>query len=438
MQANQGANELLNERYELLERVGSGGMASVYRAQDRRLGRIVAVKSLHYSLTDDPVFLQKFRKEAHAVANLAHPNIVTVHDIGQDDNKHFIVMEFVEGQTLKQLIRNQPEGRPISIQRALDLTIQICSGLGYAHRAGLVHCDMKPQNVLVAPDERVKVTDFGIARAISEATVGGEQVWGTPHYFAPEQARGLRATPSSDVYSLGIILYELLTGQLPFSAETHTALALKHIQEEPPRAGDLNPNIPEQLDDILAKVMSKEPVQRYRTAGQFGRILATYRQRGFEETEAYALPRNYTTEFFPRPPRENRQPDDTQQPTPTRNTPIREATPGPQPPVQPTDTDNAATQIFSRNNPIVRPEPLEETEAVEQQVPVRQQTPVRPAFPAHIPPIEYEDPYPESIIDELATEAEFDWVAVALGIIALIAVLGLIPLWYAVYIRALP
>ena len=241
------------------------------------------------------------------------------------------------------------------------------------------------------------MTDFGIARAISEATVGGgEQVWGTPHYFSPEQARGLKATPSSDVYSLGIILYELLTGQLPFSAESHTALALKHIQEEPPRAGEINPSIPQQLDDILAKVMSKEPVQRYRTAGQFGRILATYRQRGFEDTAALATPRGYTTEYFPRPPRSN-QPVVDDQPTPSRAVPIRDA---------------------------------------EQPTPVPQSTPAQQSTPIRVQPVAYEPPLIDDVEEEPA-EPEFDWVAVSLGIIALIAVLGLIPLWYAVYIRAI-
>ena len=217
--------QLLNGRYQLLEQVGSGGMAAVYRAQDTVLGRVVALKLLHPSYTGDPEFLTKFSQEAQAVANLSHPNIVTVHDIGRDGERYYIVMEYVEGKTLKQLIREA--GRPIPIQRALDLTIQVCNGLGYAHRANLVHCDVKPQNILVSRDDRIKVTDFGIARAMTEATSSPKDtVWGTPQYFSPEQAQGLPATPASDVYSLGIILFEMLTGVLPFSAENHTALAL--------------------------------------------------------------------------------------------------------------------------------------------------------------------------------------------------------------------
>ncbi|RMG89417.1 MAG: serine/threonine protein kinase, partial [Chloroflexi bacterium] len=277
---------LLNGRYQLLERVGSGGMAVVYRALDRALGRIVAIKMLHESFTNDPGFLQRFRHEAHAAANLSHPNIVTVHDIGQDGNRHYIVMEYVEGRTLKQIIREaQENGRFLPISRALDLTIQICNGIGYAHRANFVHCDVKPQNVLVTHDDRVKVADFGIARAISEATQQQQsQVWGTPQYFSPEQAAGEPATPASDVYAIGVILFELLTGRLPFEGESPTAIALKHIQERPPRVSEFNPTVPPQLELIIDKVLSKEPAGRYRTAGQLGRILSTYRERSLADT----------------------------------------------------------------------------------------------------------------------------------------------------------
>ena len=186
-------NVVLNGRYELIERVGSGGMAQVYKARDLKLGRIVAIKMLHESLTSDPGFLERFQREAHAAANLSHPNIVTVHDIGQDHHRHYIVMEFVEGQTLKQIIRkHNDEGTTMSINQVLDLTVQVSAGLGYAHRAELVHCDIKPHNVLVTLDDRVKVADFGIARAMSQATQQGElsQIWGTPQYFSPEQAAG--------------------------------------------------------------------------------------------------------------------------------------------------------------------------------------------------------------------------------------------------------
>ena len=268
----------LNGRYRLLERIGSGGMAAVYRAQDLRLGRFVAVKMLHESLTSDENFLRNFQQEAHAAANLTHPNIVTVHDIGQDDHRHYIVMEFIDGQTLKQLIREQNQNDTLlPINRTLDLIIQACNGLGYAHRANLVHCDMKPQNILVARDDRVKVADFGIARAISEASqqLGDGQVWGTPQYFSPEQAAGEPPTPASDVYGMGVIMFEMLTGHLPFTADTPTALALKHLQEIPPSVIESNPTVPRELDQIVHKLMAKEPTARYSTAGQLGRVLQT-------------------------------------------------------------------------------------------------------------------------------------------------------------------
>lgn len=281
----------LNGRYKLLEQAGSGGMATVYKAQDLMLRRLVAVKMLHESLTGDEDFLRRFQREAHAAANLSHPNIVTVHDIGQDEGlhsyRHYIVMEYVKGQTLKVLIREQVATirQPLSVEQALNLGIQVSAGIGYAHRAGLVHCDVKPQNVLVSPDRRVKVADFGIARAMSEASLQtGSLLWGTPHYFAPEQAAGEPTTPASDVYAIGIILFEMLTGRLPFEAETLPALALKHMHEPPPLLTELNPAVPPQLAQIVKKVLSKEPAGRYRTAGQLERILRSYQESSQQET----------------------------------------------------------------------------------------------------------------------------------------------------------
>ena len=277
---------LLNGRYKLLERIGSGGMSLVYKAQDMSLGRVVAVKMLHESLTGDDSFLRRFHQEAHAAANLTHPNIVTVHDIGQDGSRHYIVMEYVNGVTLKEVIREQQHtGRNMPIDRVLNLVIQMCAGIGYAHRANLVHCDVKPHNILVTPDDRVKVADFGIARAISEASVQQEsKVWGTPQYFSPEQAAGESATPASDVYSIGVVMFEMLSGRLPFEAESHTALALKHLREEPPHITEFNPLVPHQLDRILTKILAKEASGRYRTAGQLGRILTSYQQSSMAQT----------------------------------------------------------------------------------------------------------------------------------------------------------
>ena len=200
---------LLNDRYQLLEKLGSGGMADVFRARDLMLDRYVAIKVLRKDYSSNPDFQNNFRMEARSAANLSHPNIVTVHDFGFADNLLFIVMEFIPGKDLKQLIRER--GR-FSVEKGIPLIIQACAGLGYAHRAGLVHCDVKPHNMLVSPDGRLKVTDFGIARALATMTPGEKTdvVWGSPLYFAPEQARGEALSPASDVYSLGVVMYELL------------------------------------------------------------------------------------------------------------------------------------------------------------------------------------------------------------------------------------
>jgi serine/threonine-protein kinase len=279
--------DVLNGRYRLIQRAGTGGMSTVYKGQDLLLGRLVAVKVLHESLTGDEEFLERFQEEAHKAANLSQPNIVTVHDIGQDGRRYYIIMEFVEGWTLKEIVRKQRRTtKPLlSLERTLNFAIQICSGVGYAHRAGLVHCDVKSQNVLVARDETVKVTDFGIAQAMSETSIHrGDMIWGTPQYFSPEQAAGEKATPASDVYSIGVILFEMLTGRLPFEADSHAALAVKHIRDAPPHVQEINPNVPDQLDQIVDKVLSKEPSGRYRTAEQLGRVLDIYRLGSVEET----------------------------------------------------------------------------------------------------------------------------------------------------------
>ncbi|MFN8530773.1 MAG: protein kinase [Anaerolineae bacterium] len=274
---------VLNNRYRLVAQQGSGGMAVIYRAIDQALGRTVAIKILRPSLTSDPAFLARFKNEARSVANLAHPNIVTVHDVGNDDQTHYIVMEFVEGQDLKKIIKTVG---PMPPDRVLNLAIQICGGIGFAHRAGLVHADVKPQNILVTKDDIVKVTDFGIAQALSDANPGEKQavVWGSPHYFAPEQARGERPTPASDVYSIGIVMFEMLTGRLPYTGANQQELALAHIRDRVPLVTEINPNVPPSLANIVYKTMSKEPAQRYRMADQLGHILMSLRERGSAQT----------------------------------------------------------------------------------------------------------------------------------------------------------
>jgi eukaryotic-like serine/threonine-protein kinase len=263
---------LLNNRYKLEGQIGSGGMAVVYRARDLMLERTVAVKVLREDFSTDPTFRERFRQEAMAAANLYHPNIVTIHDFGLDENHFFIVMENVPGRNLKKILLE--EGR-FNLEDTLSLMVQACAGVGYAHRSGLIHCDIKPHNFLVTPDKRLKIADFGIARAL--ATIRPNEraniVWGSPQYFSPEQAAGAAPSPASDVYSLGVVMYEMLTGKLPFIAGTASELARMHrdIPPTPPRS--INSNIPKNLEQILMKVLSKEPSARYRSADQFGRVL---------------------------------------------------------------------------------------------------------------------------------------------------------------------
>jgi len=280
---------LLNDRYRLLQPLGSGGMAVVYKAVDEMLERAVAIKILREDYAKDSAFRERFRQEAKSAANLSHPNIVTVHDFGLNADQVFIVIEYIDGTDLKTLIRKNGQ---FTIEETLDLMTQACAGIGYAHRAGLVHCDVKPHNMLVSLDNRLKVTDFGIARAL--ATIHPDErldvVWGSPHYFSPEQAAGGAPSPASDVYSLGIILYEMLTNQLPFNAGDATELARMHREETPISPSKHNPNIPEPLEEIILKVLSKEPSARYRTADQLGQVLRSFGQLNQDAHASSMLP----------------------------------------------------------------------------------------------------------------------------------------------------
>jgi len=266
---------LLNNRYQLLEQLGSGGMAEVFRARDLMLDRNVAIKILRRDFSGNEDFQNNFKQEARAAANLSHPNIVTVHDFGFAEDMLYIVMEYIPGKDLKQLIRER--GR-FTVEDAIPLIFQACAGIGYAHRAGLVHCDVKPHNMLVSSDGRLKVTDFGIARALSTILPGEKTdiVWGSPLYFSPEQAKREAPSPASDVYSLGVVLYELLSGTPPFTAGSADELARLHISARPIPIREYLPDIPTALEEIIMKVLSKEPAARYRTADQLGRVLKTF------------------------------------------------------------------------------------------------------------------------------------------------------------------
>ncbi len=360
---------LLNDRYQLLEKLGSGGMADVFRARDLMLDRYVAIKVLRQDFSINPEFQNHFKMEARSAANLSHPNIVTVHDFGFADNLLYIVMELIPGKDLKQLIRER--GR-FTVEQGIPLLVQACAGLGYAHRAGLVHCDVKPHNMLVAPDGRLKVTDFGIACALATMTPGErtDVVWGSPLYFAPEQALGEPPSPASDVYSLGVVMYELFCGTPPFTASTPDELARLHISARPIPIREYIPDIPTALEEIISKVLSKEPSARYRTADQLGRVLLKF---GILPDEI--------------PP-----------------APIQTVTIAPQ----------IADRLPTKDKPSQpRPELVQ---------------------PRYISP----EPTPLDSLDAASAFEEIDWITVGLGLLAVLAVGGLIPFWLWIYLAYNP
>ncbi|MBI3167858.1 MAG: protein kinase [Chloroflexi bacterium] len=364
---------LLNDRYQLQEVLGSGGMANVYRARDVVLDRPVAIKVLRKEYSANENFQKQFWLEARAAANLSHPNIVTVHDFGSADDLLYIVMEHIPGKDLKQIIRDR--GR-FPFGQGIPLLIQACAGVGYAHRAGLVHCDIKPHNMLVSKDMRLKVTDFGIARALATIKPGerNDVVWGSPLYFAPEQAAGEAPTPASDVYSLGVVLYEILTGTTPFTASTADELARLHISARPLPISEYVPDIPPTLEEIVMKVLSKEPAARYRTADQLGRVL-----------------QKFGTE-----------------PAPAKKEPSS------QPPIITIKQD-----IAERLSPPSQPEPAPQY--------------YQPAYP---PQTIQPEPAP-AYQAETYTEP-IDWVAVGLGLLAVLAWGGLIPFGLMIYLSYFP
>jgi serine/threonine-protein kinase len=270
--------ELIADRYELEELVGTGGMSSVYRAHDRLLERDVALKVLHDQYTGDGDYVERFRREARSVAQLSHPNIVTVIDRGEQDGRQFIVFEYVDGENLKTLVER--EG-PLPEREAIELALQTARALGFAHEHGLVHRDVKPQNVLLNGDGAAKVTDFGIARALD--VHGGltqtGTVMGTSDYIAPEQARGQRVDAQSDIYSLGAVLYELLTGEVPFRGDNFVAVAMRHINEPPPSVRERRPELSPRLDAAIRRAMAKEPRERFRSMDEFCNELTACLQR---------------------------------------------------------------------------------------------------------------------------------------------------------------
>jgi eukaryotic-like serine/threonine-protein kinase len=264
--------DVIADRYELEELVGTGGMSTVFRAHDVQLEREVAVKILHSHYADDPEYLERFRREARAVAKLSHPNIVTVIDRGDDDGRQYIVFEHVDGENLKELVVRS--GR-LPVRQALELAIAVADGLAFAHDRGLVHRDVKPQNVLLNDEGEVKVTDFGIARSLhveSGVTQTGT-VLGTGEYLAPEQASGRTVTPATDVYSLGVVLWELLAGDVPFTGDNFVAVALRHVNEPPPHLRERRPDVSPRLDAAVQRALAKDPERRFPSMKAFAQEL---------------------------------------------------------------------------------------------------------------------------------------------------------------------
>jgi len=264
--------EVLSDRYEVEELVGTGGMSSVFRAHDRLLDRKVALKVLHQQYSEDEEYVERFRREARAVAALSHPNIVTVIDRGEHEGRQFIVFEYIDGENLKALIQRRG---PAPVTTALELAMQIARGLSFAHQQGLVHRDVKPQNVLLNGDGQAKVTDFGIARSldVQQGMTQTGTVLGTSDYIAPEQAQGQRVDEHTDVYSLGVVLYEMLTNEVPFPGENFVAVAMRHINEEPPSIRDKRPDVSPRFEAAVQRAMAKRPEDRFQTMADFCREL---------------------------------------------------------------------------------------------------------------------------------------------------------------------
>lgn len=248
----------LGGRYEILTRIGGGGMALVYKAHDVLLNRKVAVKVLRQQFVHDEEFIRRFRREAQSAAALSHPNVVSIYDVGQEEDTHYIVMEYIEGHNLNEIIQ---ERAPLQPDEAVRIAMQIADALDHAHQNHIIHRDIKPHNILIGKNGRVKVTDFGIARAVTSSTITQTgSVIGSVHYFSPEHAKGINTGEKSDLYSLGIVLYQMLTAKLPFLGESPISVALKHLQEnfEEPRI--VNPHIPQSVENVILKAMRKNQV----------------------------------------------------------------------------------------------------------------------------------------------------------------------------------
>ena len=256
----------INERYEIVKNIGEGGMANVYLAKDTILDRSVAIKVLRGDLSNDDKFIRRFQREALSVSNLSHPNIVEVYDVGEEDGGHYIVMEYIDGKTLKQLLKKRES---LTLSEVIDIMTQLTDGISHAHASYIIHRDIKPQNIMIEDDGRIKITDFGIAMALNATQLTQtNSVMGSVHYLAPEQASGKSATIKSDIYSMGILMYELLTGNVPFRGDNAVEIALKHMKDKIPSIRKQDPSIPQSVENILIKATAKNPRNRYDTASE--------------------------------------------------------------------------------------------------------------------------------------------------------------------------
>lgn len=263
---------VIGNRYELVEKLGGGGMAIVYKGRDRLLSRAVTIKILREHLASDPEVVRRFQQEAQAVAKLSHPNIVSIYDVGQEQDLYYLVMEYIEGRTLKEVIEEKGRLEP---GEAIGYARQLCDALQHAHESNIIHRDIKPQNILITNKGQAKVTDFGIAKAATNATMtySGNSIIGTVQYISPEQARGDMATVHTDIYSAGIVLYEMLTGKLPFEGDTAIGIAIKHIQADVPRPSTLVPELPAGLEQVIVKALAKNPQDRFQSASEMKKAL---------------------------------------------------------------------------------------------------------------------------------------------------------------------
>ena len=280
----------INDRYEIIKTIGEGGMANVYLANDTILDRKVAIKVLRGDLSNDEKFIRRFKREALSVSNLSHPNIVEVYDVGEEDGNYYIVMEYIEGKTLKQLLQKRGA---LTLTEVIDIMSQLTDGLAHAHEAYIIHRDIKPQNIMIEDNGRIKITDFGIAMALNSTQLTQtNSVMGSVHYLPPEQANGKGATVKSDIYSLGILMYELLTGSVPFKGDTAVEIALKHMKEKMPSIRKQNPTIPQSVENIILRATAKNPKNRYDTVREMHSDLQTALQRDNEKRIVYEYPEN--------------------------------------------------------------------------------------------------------------------------------------------------